>query len=324
MKRRTFIKNASGIAGSIALAPLAESCTLSNTNNSQDYPIIDTHQHLWNKEKSQLKWTKPPINKGDFLIPEYRKEVKGLNVVKTIYMEVDIPTELREYEAKFSLDLCADPSSKMVGAVIYGHPDDDNFRSFISQYSSNHYLIGVRCRGSKERLFSQKALTNLQWLGDQGLFFDLGVNPTWLIDCAEMVKKCQNTTFILNHCGTADPVALFPEEIERPRAPNYNVEIWKRGISLLGSENNVICKISGIVALVKNYELKAKHVAPTINYCLDSFGPDKVIFAGDWPTCLYNMPLRQWILTLKEVVKSRPHIEQKKLFHDNAKRIYRI
>ncbi|MFY0651757.1 MAG: amidohydrolase family protein [Cyclobacteriaceae bacterium] len=324
MNRRKFIKQSSGIAAGLAVAPLSCSQTGNQSLGDQDYPIIDTHQHLWDKEIFRLKWTKPPIDKGDFLIPEYRKEVKGLNVVKTIYMEVDISDDLREFEANFALGLCDDPSSKMVGAVIYGHPDDNNFRSFISKFSNNPKLKGVRSLGEKERLFSNKALKNLQWLGDQGLFYDLGVGPTMLIDCSDIVKKCPNTTFILNHCGTADPIALFPDDIERPRPPKYDVEVWKKGISMLANQDNVICKISGIVAHAREYKLKAMHVAPTIDFCLDSFGPDKVVFAGDWPTCLYNMPLRQWILTLKEVVKSRSYAEQKKLFHDNAERIYKV
>lgn len=325
MKRRKFIQQTSHLAAGLAIAPVSQGIvSCSSTKTTQEYPIIDTHQHLWDRSIAKLKWTGPPIDKGDFLIPEYRKEVDGLNVIKTLYMEVDIPAELRDYEAQFSLDLCADPTSKMVGTVIYGHPGDDDFRSYILKYSSNPHLKGVRCRGKKEKLFSEKALSNIQWLGDQGLRFDLGVNPTWLGDCVEMVKNCPNTTFILNHCGTADPVALFPEDIEKPRAPKYGAQIWKEDMSNLGAQSNVVCKISGIVAHVPGYNLEAKHLAPTIDHCLVSFGEDRVIFAGDWPTCLFNMPLRQWILTLKEIVKFRTFKEQKKLFHDNAERIYQV
>lgn len=325
MKRRKFIRQTSGFAAGFVLAPVAVGQTVAGVGSGQDYPIIDTHQHLWDKDKFRLKWTKHPIDKGDFLLPEYRKEVKGLNVVKTIYMEVDIPKELREYEADFALNLCKDPTTKMVGAVIHGDPSDDNFRGFVSKFTSDAHLKGVRCRfASKEAMLSNKTIENLRWLGDQGLLFDLGIRPTWLGDSLAVVKKCSNTTFILNHCGTADPVVLFPPDIAQPREPKYDGTKWKKDIEALGQQENVVCKISGIVAHVRGYDLKAQHQAPTINHCLDSFGSDRVIFAGDWPTCLYNMPLRQWILTLKEVVKSKNHQEQKKLFHDNAGRIYRV
>ncbi|MEQ9286276.1 MAG: amidohydrolase family protein [Cyclobacteriaceae bacterium] len=325
MKRRKFIRQTSGFAAGLALAPLAGSHAVADGGSEQDYPIIDTHQHLWDKDKFRLKWTKDPIDKGDFLLPEYRKEVNGLNVVKTIYMEVDIPEELQEYEADFALNLCKDPTSKMAGAVVHGDPSNDNFRDFVSKFSNDPHLKGVRCRfTSKEAMLSNQAIENLRWLGDQGLLFDLGIPPTWLGDSLAVVEQCQDTTFILNHCGTADPVALFPPDVVKPRESKYDGIKWKRDIEALGDQGNVVCKISGIVAHVRGYDLQAKHLAPTINHCLDSFGPDRVVFAGDWPTCLYNMPLRQWILTLKAVVKSRKYEEQKKLFHDNARRIYRV
>jgi predicted TIM-barrel fold metal-dependent hydrolase len=85
-------------------------------------------------------------------------------------------------------------------------------------------------------------------------------------------------------------------------------------MSNLGARSNVVCKISGIVAHVPGYNLEAKHLAPNIDHCLGLFGEDRVVFAGDWPTCLFNMPLRQWILTLKDIVKSRPFEEQKNYF----------
>ena len=63
-------------------------------------------------------------------------------------------------------------------------------------------------------------------------------------------------------------------------------------------------------------------LAPIINHCLDQFGPDRVVFAGDWPVVLWNMPLANWIQTLKEVVAMRPMEEHRKLFHDNAEAFY--
>ena len=87
---------------------------------------------------------------------------------------------------------------------------------------------------------------------------------------------------------------------------------------------NVICKISGIAAHVPDYPLTAEDLAPIINHCLDQFGPDRVVFAGDWPVVLLNMPLASWIQTLKEVVAVRPMEEQHKLFHKNAEKFYSL
>jgi L-fuconolactonase len=89
-------------------------------------------------------------------------------------------------------------------------------------------------------------------------------------------------------------------------------------------EKNVICKISGIVSRVPGYPLTEVDLSPIINHCLDIFGNERVMFAGDWPVCLKNMPLSDWVNILKKVVENRPLKEQKKLFHDNAAKFYNI
>lgn len=57
---------------------------------------------------------------------------------------------------------------------------------------------------------------------------------------------------------------------------------------------------------------------------LDSFGPDRVVFGGDWPVCLLVASYRQWLTALKEVISERKRSEQRKLLHDNAVKIYRL
>jgi L-fuconolactonase len=57
---------------------------------------------------------------------------------------------------------------------------------------------------------------------------------------------------------------------------------------------------------------------------MDEFGPDRVVFGGDWPVCTLAATYRQWVETLQAIVGSRPRAEQKKLFHDNAMRVYRL
>ena len=65
-------------------------------------------------------------------------------------------------------------------------------------------------------------------------------------------------------------------------------------------------------------------LAPVINHCLASFGPDRVLFAGDWPVCTRAATFRQWALALQNIVRERPLEERRKLFHDNAARFYGI
>ena len=59
-----------------------------------------------------------------------------------------------------------------------------------------------------------------------------------------------------------------------------------------------------------------------MNQCLDAFGPDRVVFGGDWPVCLLGASLRRWVDLLGQIIASRPAADQKKLWSENASKFY--
>ena len=54
------------------------------------------------------------------------------------------------------------------------------------------------------------------------------------------------------------------------------------------------------------------------------FGPDRVMFGGDWPVCTLAATYRQWVEALKAIVANRSEEQRQKLFHDNAMRFYEL
>ena len=315
MDRRSFIK-------STALTAMLPSMCISSCKKDIAFPIIDTHVHLWDLEMLKLTWVRPPIDR-DFLMDDYLQAVAGQNVVKAIYMEVGAPPEKRKEEAEWALALCKDTDNSMVAAVIATDLTKDGFAEYMQTYEGSQYMKGIRYFfSSGSEIIEQRVIDNIRLLGDMGFSFDLGLPPKWLSIGARLVDECPGTPFVLNHCGAADPVAFFPEGKDRPREPEHDRDKWIRDIESLAQRPNVICKISGIASHVPDYPLAAEDLAPIINHCLDQFGPDRVVFAGDWPVVLWNMPLANWIQTLKEVVAMRPMEEQRKLFHDNAEAFY--
>ncbi|MFM7591685.1 MAG: amidohydrolase family protein, partial [Isosphaeraceae bacterium] len=45
---------------------------------------------------------------------------------------------------------------------------------------------------------------------------------------------------------------------------------------------------------------------------------------GDWPVCLLGGTYSQWVTALRQIAEGRSKADQRKLFHDNAVRIYRL
>ena len=88
MNRREFLATAA-ITSTAALTPAAE-------DKSAMLPVIDTHQHLWDLAKFRLGWLKDKDNPlaHSYTPKEYAEATQGLNVVKSVYMEVDIRADL--------------------------------------------------------------------------------------------------------------------------------------------------------------------------------------------------------------------------------------
>lgn len=319
MNRRRFLQKVSQVAVATSLMS-----PLRSIGAEPLIPMVDTHQHLWDLSKFQLRWLSPPLDRS-FTTKDYLEATQGLSVVKAVYMEVAVPPGQRLQEAQYVIDLCRQPGSVTCAAVIAGSLAEDGFEQYVMQFKGSPYIKGVRGGfSSAQQMSDKRVIQNLHLLGELGMRFDLNVAPASLADAAQLVDQCPDTRFVLDHCGNADPVAFFWAGRTLPRPAQHSSEQWKRDIGKLAAKGNVICKISGIVSRVPGTPLAAEDLAPIINHCLDAFGPDRVVFAGDWPVCLRGMPLRDWVGLLKAVVAHRPQQDQRKLFHDNAVKFYEL
>ena len=94
----------------------------------------------------------------------------------------------------------------------------------------------------------------------------------------------------------------------------------------IARRKNLVGKVSGFIA---SSPVRGKatidDLAPVINHTLEVFGPDRVMFGGDWPVCLLGVEkYADWANALKTVVADRSEEQQKKLFHDNAVKFYNL
>jgi len=295
-------------------------------------PMVDTHQHLWDLTKLRLRWLKPGTKlHRSFVMKDYLEATQGLNVVKAVYMEVAVAPEDKLAEAEYIVDLCRRTDNPTVAAVIGGEPASDGFRDYITRFKDSPYVKGVRhippaVKGDDFLYLQNQFIGGVQLLGELGMSFDLCMPPQRFSEAIGVVDRCTDTRFILDHCGNADPKAFWNEarRVENPAAgsPAHDADQWRRDIAELAKRDRVVCKISGIVARAPKDNWNADDLAPIINHCLDVFGPDRVMFASDWPVCTRVAKFREWVAALKQVVKERSEDERRKLFADNAIRFY--
>ena len=319
--RRQFLNRS---LSTIAVGSLAASATPTLADDPPDsLPIVDTHQHLWNLKIIQPPWLKPGGElTRDFVTKDYLEATAGLKFTKAVYMEVAVADDQLVAEAEHVIGLCASPDHPTCAAVIGGRPATRGFKAYLDRFHESPYVKGVRhIMRQPSMLDAEGLIPGLRLLGDRELCFDLCVDPNMLAASARIVDACPDTRFVVDHCGNADPVAFMPQEAA-PRRPQHAADVWRRDMEALSKRKNTVCKISGIVAHMEKGKWNPDSLAPVVFHCLDAFGPDRVLFASDWPVCTRGATLREWVEALKEIVRSRPDREQRKLFAENAAAFY--
>jgi len=330
MDRRSFLtSSAAGLLAGSTLAnvggraaqagPTPGNAPLGATVNADLIPIVDPHQHLWDLTKFTLPWAKGNEVLGkNFVTADYLKASAGLNVVKTVYMEVDVTPEQQVQEAEYVLELCRTKGNPMCGAVISGRPASDGFRDYIRKFEGNEFIKGVRQvlhgEGDPQGFcLGEQFVKSVQLLGELGMCFDLCMRPDELGDADKLVARCPKTRFVVDHCGNLDV-----HEGETPRR-----KAWEAGLKALAQRPNTVCKISGIIATAKP-GWTVEQVQRNFQFAMETFGPDRRMFAGDWPVCTLGASLADWVNALKKMVSNMGMSTAEKLFHDNAVRVYRL
>jgi L-fuconolactonase len=313
MHRREFLAAAAGTAAALSVPTAAPA-----QDKPAMLPAIDTHQHLWDLKQFKLGWLKPgDALDASYTPTEYAQAIDGLNVVKSVYMEVDVVPEQQQKEADYVVALCEGGKTPMRAAVISGRPNSDGFAKYANQFKGHKYVKGIRQvlhvkETTPEYYLDPKFVTGIQLLGELGLSFDLCMRPAELSEAAKLVDKCPGTRFILDHCG--NPRGDFTKE---------QWAKWAADMAALAGRKNVVCKVSGFIANgFEKGKWKPADLAPAIDGTIAAFGIDRVMFGGDWPVCTLAATYKEWLTALREVIAARPVADQKKLLHDNAAAFY--
>src|SRR5262245_41164136 len=167
--------------------------------NRRMIPIIDTHQHLWDLTIFRLPWQQGNAKLArSFVMRDYLEATAGLNVVKSIYMEVDVEPSQQPAEADHVIEICRRRDTPMVAAVISGRPASDGFKDYITRYRSSPFIKGVRqvLHGPETPpgyCLDERFKSGIRLLGSLGLSYDICIRAAELSDAAKLIDSCPET-----------------------------------------------------------------------------------------------------------------------------------
>jgi predicted TIM-barrel fold metal-dependent hydrolase len=277
--------------------------------------IVDTHQHLWDLDLFHYSWLSalPSLNRS-FRMSDYLEAVAALTVVKSVHLEADVDERYMLDETRHLLALADRPDNPLEAIVACGRPEHQNFESYLQKIAGNSRVKGIRriLHTQPDELGQEETfIQNVGRLSEYGLSFDICVLARQLPIAINLVSHCPKVSFILDHCGV-------------PQVKEKILDPWRAHISEIAKFPNVVCKVSGLVAYADSTNWTAEDLRPYVEHVIGCFGWDRVMFGSDWPVCTLSATYKQWVDALRSITNSAGESSQKKLFHDNAVRIYRL
>jgi predicted TIM-barrel fold metal-dependent hydrolase len=143
-----------------------------------------------------------------------------------------------------------------------------------------------------------------------GLSFDLQT-PWWhLGEAAALARDFPATQIVLNHTGL--PSDRSPEGLAG----------WRQAMAGLAACPNVAVKISGLGQPGRAWTVEAN--GRIVRDTIAIFGVERCMFASNFPVDGLCATFDTIFAGFKAIVAGLDPADQRRLFHDNAERIYRL
>ena len=99
---------------------------------------------------------------------------------------------------------------------------------------------------------------------------------------------------------------------------------WIQQIKELGKQDNVFCKISGMVTEATWGKWKKEDFTPYLDVVFEAFDFNRIMFGSDWPVCLLSGQYKEVLDIVRNYLLKFPKDVQKKVMGLNAISFYNL
>jgi len=297
-----------------------------------EMPIVDVHQHFWRLEENYYPWLCDPTPvhfrygdyssiKRDYMPMDYLRDVGMNRVVKTIHEEAWWNPADPVGETKWVTKVAREYGLP-TALVANGPLDRDGIEEILSAHAASPLTRGIRNfpkSAASAREVNRKQLGSMDdpnWrrgyeqLKKYNFSADIQT-PWWHLDAlCELAADFPSTQIIIVHAG-------LPSDRSAEGLAG-----WRHALEKAAAYPNVAIKISGIGQPGLKWSIESNR--PIIRDVIQIFGANRGMFASNFPVDSLVGSFDTIYNGFRLAVADLPLSDQRKLFHDNAIRIYRL
>lgn len=234
---------------------------------------IDAHQHFWKYDAREYDWIddRMAVLRRDFLPADLKTQLEHAGFDGSVAVQARQSLE----ETRWLLEL-AEKSPFILGVVGWVDLRSQDLRGQLERFAANPKFVGVRHIVQSEPddrfLLRPDFLRGVGMLAEFGLTYDILIYPRQLPAAIEFVRQFPNQRFVLDH-------------LAKPPIASGLREPWAGEIRELAKNENVWCKVSGMVTEAEWGSRRPEMYRPYLDVVFDAFGTKRLMFGSDWPVC---------------------------------------
>jgi L-fuconolactonase len=129
---------------------------------------------------------------------------------------------------------------------------------------------------------------------------------------------------VLQVAESCPDLPLVIDHVAKPPIARNEIEEWAQALKTVARYPNIHCKLSGLVTEANRSSWQTNDLRPYVDYALELFGADRMMFGSDYPVCLLAASYDIVLESFQELLKELGDSDRDKIFSKNAARFYRL
>ena len=238
--------------------------------------VIDSHQHFWNLETGSYPWLTPesgPIFRT-FEPGGAHPQLAAAGVDRTVLVQA--MDSYADTDAMLAQADAYDFIAAVVGWVPLDRPDEaaEALERYGGIRSSPGSGTSSTTIPTPTGCIQESVIEGLGLLAAAGLPFDVvAVLPRHLEHVPVLAERVPGLRMVIDH-------------LAKPPIEERGWEPWASLIARAAEYPNVYAKVSGLNTAADAETWTAEDLRPYVEHAVEVFGPERLMFGGDWPVAL--------------------------------------
>lgn len=278
-------------------------------------PVVDTHVHVWDIERSDLYWMTPELEA--VLRPLRRTftpdDLDPLRRAVGVDQVVIVQAARSAWDHAWWFQL-AETYPWITGVVGWVDLEAPEVGEQLDRYRQHPSFRGVRATAENEPdpdwLVRPSVRRGIRAVAERGLTLDLLVRTEHLRHVPRLAEENPDLRLVVDH-------------LAKPPIASGELTLWRERMAALLPYPNIWCKISGLLTEA-GPNPTAEAIRPVVAFALEQFGVSRLLWGSDWPVSTLAADYVATFHTLLEALGPLAERDRAALFGGNALRVYRL